>query len=91
MSYNTIENSLASREPVRCYKFSRGALTWLYNTSSEMIKRNNMQFLALTSGISDNGIINSNGSQTDDFSVIAPATIEIAKLFNEQDPAIEYI
>lgn len=87
MSYNTIENSLAERAPIRCYKFSRGALTWLYNTSSEMIKRNNMQFLALTGGISDNGIINSNGSQTDDFSVIAPATIEIAKLFNEQAPS----
>ncbi|UYZ84278.1 phage BR0599 family protein [Entomomonas sp. E2T0] len=87
MSYETIENSLADREPIRCYKFSRGALTWLYNTSSEAITRNNMRFLALTGGISDSGIIRSNGSQTDNFTVIAPATIAIAKLYNEQAPS----
>lgn len=87
MNYKDTENSLDGRIPIRCYAFRRGALTWLYNTSSEAITRNNMRFLSLTGGISDDGFIRSNGGQSDDFTVTAPATIAIAKLFNEQAPS----
>lgn len=87
MNYDEIQKTLAGRSPIRCYEFKRGALAWLYNTSSESIKRNNMLFQSITGGILDEGIIRSNGSQTDDFTVSAPVSIAIAKLYTEQAPS----
>ncbi len=87
MNYSQIEKSIATRQPVRLYEFSRGALRWLYNTSSESIKRQNKLFKSLAGGLSDQGIITSDGGQSDNFTIIAPPDIEIATLFLNMPPS----
>lgn len=87
MNYSEIEKSLTNRQPIRLYEFRRGALSWLYNTSEQPIKRKNMLFKALIGGIKDGGIITSDGGQSDNFTITAPATIEIARLFLTMPPS----
>lgn len=81
MSFNTVETSLAARTPIRLYLFKRGALTWPYNSSSQAIKRGNVLYKALPGGLSDRGIISSDGGISDNLTITAPADIEIARLF----------
>lgn len=87
MSYKQIEQSLASRTPIRLYSFKLGSLRWDYNTSSETIKRNNIQYKAIKGGISDGGIIVSDGGISDNFKITAPASIAIARLFDNMPPS----
>lgn len=87
MSFNDAEKSLDGRKPIRLYKFTRGALVWAYNTSSEPIKRDNVIYKSLVGGISDRGIIRSDGSSnSDSFTITAPADIDVAKLFYGMPP-----
>lgn len=87
MSYNTIEKSLVERTPIRLYKFKRGALTWAYNSSAEDIKRDNTLYKSIAGGLSDQGIIISDGGISDNFKIIAPADIDIVKQFYGMPPS----
>jgi len=86
MSYNQTEKSLDSRQPVRLYEFSYGAFKYAYNTSAINITWNNQVFKSLLGGVSDNGIIRSDGGNSDAFQVIAPRTIEVAALYEGVAP-----
>lgn len=87
MSYKTIETSVDKRTPIRLYTFKRGALVWAYNSSSQAIKRNNVLYRSLLGGLSDQGIIISDGGISDNFKITAPADIEIARLFYGMPPS----
>lgn len=87
MSYKQIEQSLDNRTPIRLYTIKQGAVRWDYNTSSETITRNNIQYKAVKGGISDGGIIVSDGGISDNFKITAPASIAIARLFDNLPPS----
>lgn len=87
MSIDTIEKSIAGRIPVRLYTFKLGVVRWDYNSSAEDIKRGAITYKALKGGMSDSGIIISDGGISDNFKITAPATIEIARLFNNTPPS----
>lgn len=86
MNYKQIEQSLASRTPIRLYTFKLGAIRWNYNTSSETIIRNNIKYKTIKGGLSDRGFIVSDGGISDKFTLTAPATIEIARVFPSMPP-----
>lgn len=87
MNYKQIEQSLASRTPIRLYTFKLGAVCWDYNTSSETVIRHGVRYKTIKGGISDRGIIVSDGGISDNFTLTAPATIEIARLFDNMPPS----
>lgn len=87
MNFNMLEQSLDQRKPARMYQFSRGPLRWCYNSSAEVIKYDNQIFKPLIGGISDRGIIRSDGGQSDTFIITAPNDIEVAQLFVDVPPS----
>lgn len=87
MNFKQIETSLDSRQPVRLYEFSRGVFRWLYNSSAINITVNNMIFKSLLGGIADNGIIRSDGGESNKIVITAPSDIEVAGLFIDVAPS----
>lgn len=91
MNFNQLEKSLDSRQPVRLYEFTKGFFKYTYNSSAVNISYNNQIFKSLIGGISDSGIIRSDGGNSDALNIIAPADIEVAQLFVDIAPSRKVI
>ncbi|RKS87141.1 putative phage protein (TIGR02218 family) [Orbus hercynius] len=87
MNFNDVEKSLDGRQPIRLYEFSRGIFKYAYNSSAINITYNNQLFKALIGGISDSGIIRSDGGTSDSLTITCPPDIEVAKLFANVAPS----
>jgi len=89
MSFDAREQSLATGQPIRLYKFSRGVLSWLYNSSERDITLGTETYKTLRGGIEDNGILQSGDPEQDKFILTAPGDIEVAKLYRTYSPSDE--
>lgn len=89
MSFDSREQSLATGQPVRLYKFSRGALRWLYNSSDRDIALGSEIYRSVRGGISDSGILQSGDTQQDEFVITAPGDLEVAQLYRTFPPSEE--
>ncbi|CAD5107244.1 phage BR0599 family protein [Zestomonas carbonaria] len=89
MSFNDRERSLSSGKPIRLYEFSRGVLRWLYASGDRDITLGTQVFRALRGGISDGGLRQSGQTKQDDFTITAPADIEVAQPFRNVRPSAE--
>ncbi|WP_339844283.1 phage BR0599 family protein [uncultured Halopseudomonas sp.] len=87
MSFDQREGSIALGQPIRLYKFSRGVIRWLYNSSDRDITYNNQVFRALVGGISDRGIQQSGDAKADALTITAPSDISVAQPFRTFPPS----
>ena len=87
MSFDSREFSLANAQPVRLYRFSRGALEWRYNTSDRAITHDGQVYETVLGGISDNGIRMSGDPQADMLIIMGPADLSVAELFRGSAPS----
>lgn len=89
MSFDSREQSLAAGQPLRLYRFSRGVLRWLYNSSDRDITLGSEVYRSVRGGLSDNGIQQSGDSAQDEFVITAPGDLEVAQLYRIFPPSEE--
>ena len=87
MSFDSREKSLATGKPIRLYRFSRGVMRWLYNSSDRDISLGSEIYRAVRGGISDSGIRWSGNPEQDDFDLTAPHDLEVAQLYRAFPPS----
>lgn len=89
MSFDSRERSLVSGQPIRLYQFTRGTLTWAYNSSDRDIQHNLVLFRTVRGGIKDDGIRQTGQSSPDTLKITAPADLEVAQLYRGATPSSE--
>ena len=89
MSFNAREMSLADGAPIRLYRFSRGVMRWLYNSSDRDISVSTEVYRSVRGGISDNGIRQAGDAQVEMLKITAPADLEVAGLYRHVPPSGE--
>lgn len=93
MSHSFRENSIASGQPIRLYKFRRGVLVWLYTSAAYDIPAGAEIYRTVRGGIKDDGTRRTGEISADRLKVTAPAGLEVAELYRGIPPsaAIELI
>jgi uncharacterized phage protein (TIGR02218 family) len=89
MSFSEREHSIAAGQPVRLYRFSRGVLRWLYNSSDRDITVGSEIYRALQGGIIDDGVRRTGETSSDEITLTAPADIDVAQLYRSAPPSAE--
>lgn len=87
MSFDAIEVALDLGQPIRLYKFTRGVITWAYNSSDRDVTYFGVIYKTLQGGITDSGIRQTGQGDSDALEITAAADIEVAQLFRSVGPA----
>lgn len=89
MSHSSREQSIASGDPIRLYRFKRGVLRWLYASGDRDITMGSEIYHALQGGIGDDGIRRTGETSADRLKVTAPADLAVAQLYRGAPPSAE--
>ncbi|MDR2186852.1 MAG: phage BR0599 family protein [Azonexus sp.] len=87
MSFDALETSLASGQPLRLYHFARGVDSWRYSSGDRDITHNTLVYESVPGGIADDGIRQTGQTSPDKLTLTVPADLEVAQLYRAAPPS----
>lgn len=88
MTFDARENSLASGQPIRLFRFTRNLQQWCYSSGDRFINHLSRTYEPVRGGLQiDGGISQGGETGTDSITIIAPAKLDVAQLYRGIPPS----